>query len=52
MPEHDIVDEAVDDIQDVNEHESGTGRADDQPWSLGTMNAMPMMSDIYTGANR
>lgn len=50
--QQDNVDEAVDDLQDLNEQESGTDRADDEPWSPGTMDAMPMMSDIYTGANR
>eukprot|EP01043_Picozoa_sp_COSAG02_P002190 COSAG02_NODE_50_length_44860_cov_203.992739_6_plen_143_part_00 len=45
-------DEAVDDLHDLNEQESGTDRADDEPWSPGTMDAIPMTSDIYTGANR
>ena len=40
------------DMQDLSEQESSTDRADDQPWSPGTMAAMPMFSELYTGANR
>ena len=50
--QQDIAADAIDDMQDLSEQESSTDRADDQPWSPGTMNAMPMFSDIYTGANR
>ena len=50
--QRDIADDAVDDLQDLNEQESSTDRADDQPWSPGTMAAMPMFRELYTSANR
>ena len=50
--QQDIADDAIDDMQDLSEQESSTDRADDQPWSPGTMAAMPMFSELYTGANR
>eukprot|EP01043_Picozoa_sp_COSAG02_P071599 COSAG02_NODE_13149_length_1438_cov_1.346527_2_plen_65_part_00 len=31
--QQDIIDDANDDIQDLNEQESGANRVDDQPWS-------------------
>eukprot|EP01046_Picozoa_sp_COSAG06_P020645 COSAG06_NODE_1519_length_9208_cov_3.443957_8_plen_184_part_00 len=54
-PQHDIADDAIDDIsqvQGLSEQESSTDRADDQPWSPWPMAAMPMFSELYTGANR
>ena len=45
-------DESAYDMQDLNEQESSTDRADDQPWSPGTMTAMPMFRELYTSANR
>ena len=50
--QQDIAADAIDDMQDLSEQESSTDRADDQPWSHGTMAAMPMFSELYTGANR
>ena len=50
--QQDIAADAIDDMQDLSEQESSTDRADDQPWSPGTMAAMPMFSELYTGANR
>ena len=50
--QQDIIDDANDDLQDLNEQETGTNRADDQPWSPAYMNAMPGFSDTYSSASR